>query len=402
MKQYGGILSILSSEEPLTEEIRHRIFSSLYGAVFTTMIGIGIVVPLLPMYAENLGATGLWLGLIFSAFSFSRAVFMPVFGRLSDDRGRRALIIAGLCLYAVFSFLYLFGDSVSVLIVIRLLHGISSAMIFPIAMAYIGDIAPKREEGRYMGSFTSSMSLGMGLGPLIGGVVTEFYGMDATFLAMTALSTVALLTCILLLPDQRGTTHHPAPMLSLLMHPGLRGPILYQFINAFANGTFLVFLPVIAAHIGNLSTSETGIIISVSILSTALLQRYLGRFADQYNKYSLIALGTVFVSVALIFVPGFHGFVPYLMFAILMGIGGGISGPAMFALVTITGRETGQGSAMGVVNMVMSVGMILSPLICGWIMDISNISMVFIFSAVIAIISTPVFLVMGAASRKNS
>jgi MFS family permease len=383
------------------EEVRKRIFSSLYGAVFTTMIGIGIVIPLLPGYAQDLGASGIYIGLIFSSFALSRALFMPFFGRLSDNRGRRALIITGLCGYVTLSVLYIFADSVSTLILIRFLHGITSAMIFPIALAYIGDISPLGMEGRYMGSFTSSMFLGMGIGPLLGGVVTDIYGIDATFLAMAGMSAIALLTCILLLPDRRGTSTRPAPMLSLILHPGLRGPILYQFINAFANGTFMVFLPVIAAYVGELSVAETGVIISVSILSTALLQKVLGKLADQYNKFYLIALGTIIVAVALALVPGFHGFYPYLIYAFLMGIGGGIAVPAMFALVTITGRETGQGSAMGVVNMVMSMGMIVSPLICGWIMDISNVSAVFNISAYIVAISTPLFIMMGVKSHKK-
>lgn len=365
------------------------------------MIGIGIVIPLLPGYAEDLGATGIWIGLIFSSFAVSRALFMPLFGRLSDDRGRRTLIIIGLCAYSLLSLGYIIADSIEVLIGIRFLHGITSAMIFPIAMAYIGDISPKGEEGRFMGSFTSSMFLGMGLGPLIGGVVTDLAGIDATFISMAGLALIALLTCLFFLPDRRGKQNKPEAMLSLISHPGLRGPLLYQFINAFANGTFMVFLPVIAAHIGLLSTAETGVVISVSILSTALLQRLLGKLADRYNKYYLIASGTGLVAIALLLVPGFHGFYSYLIFAIFMGVGGGISVPAMFALVTITGRETGQGSAMGVVNMIMSFGMILSPLLCGWIMDFTNISTVFLISGGIVLLGIPIFLYMGLSATRG-
>ena len=92
--------------------------------------------------------------------------------------------------------------------------------------------------------------------------------------------------------------------------------------------------------------------------------------------------------------PGFEGLWSYLFFA-LLGIGGGISVPAMYALVTITGREVGQGSAMGTINMAMSVGMILSPLVCGMIMDQIGISLVFYLSAAIVFISTPVFFSRG-------
>jgi len=163
-------------------------------------------------------------------------------------------------------------------------------------------------------------------------------------------------------------------------------------MNAFANGTFMVFLPVIAAHVGNLSAGETGLVISVSVLSTALLQRVCTRLADRFDKYLLIATGCLTVAVALALVPGFEGLWSYLFFALLMGIGGGISVPAMYALVTIAGRDVGQGAAMGTINMVMSMGMIISPVVCGLFMDQTGISSVFYLSAVIVLVVTPVFL----------
>lgn len=371
---------------------QRSVFTSLYAAVFSTMLGIGIVVPLLPRYAEMLGASGFGIGMIFSSFAISRACAMPFFGRFSDVKGRRKFIITGLFLYLVFSLLYVPAGSVLELSGIRFFQGIASAMVFPIAMAYIGDIAPKGMEGMYLGSFTSSLFLGMGFGPLLGGVLTDYAGMDTAFIVMAGLTGVALVTCVFFLPEHSGSSGKPKPFLHLVLHPGLRIPFLYQLMNAFANGTFMVFLPVIAAHIGNLSTGETGLVISISILSTALLQKICGTLADRFDKHFLIAMGCIIVAVALALVPGFEGLFPYVLFALLMGVGGGISIPAMYALVTITGREVGQGSAMGTINMVMSIGMILSPLICGMIMDEIGISSVFYFSAAIVILSIPVYL----------
>lgn len=378
------------------------VFTSLYAAVFSTMLGIGIVIPLLPRYAEMLGATGFGIGLIFSSFALSRAIAMPYFGRLSDTRGRRGIIITGLLFYSVFSLLYLPADSVLELSAIRFLQGISSAMVFPIAMAYIGDTAPKGAEGKYLGTFTSSMFLGMGIGPLLGGVLTDLAGMDSAFIGMGVLGLIALVTCFIFLPEQRGTVKSSTPIMHLIHHPGLRVPIIYQLVNAFANGTFMVFIPVIAAHVGDLTAGETGMVISISVLSTAVLQRSCGRLADRYNKYSLIAIGCLFIAVALFLVPDFHGIWAYTIFALLMGTGGGIAVPAMYALVTITGREVGQGAAMSVINTVMSFGMILSPLICGTIMDRSGIVTVFYLSAVIVLLAAPVMYYPGFSERKSA
>ena len=86
-----------SSLAPIIDsKTRNHIFFSLYGAVFSAMIGVGIVIPLLPRYAVTMGATGIWIGAIFSAFALSRVIFLPLFGRLSDSYGRKRLILIGL------------------------------------------------------------------------------------------------------------------------------------------------------------------------------------------------------------------------------------------------------------------------------------------------------------------
>lgn len=146
-----------------------RIYNVLFISVFATMLGLGIVSPLLPIYAENLGATGIWLGIIFSAFALSRSVFMPVIGRISDRQGRKWIILIGMFAYAVTSLTYLIADSVYSLTVVRLIHGIASAMVVPIAMAYIADLSEKGKEGSRMGNFSISMFLGMGWGRCLEG-----------------------------------------------------------------------------------------------------------------------------------------------------------------------------------------------------------------------------------------
>jgi len=115
------------------------------------MLGSGIVVPLLPLYAESLEASGLWLGLIFAAFPLSRTLATPVFGRLSDRKGRKLFISIGLLTYAIISFGFIYTNTVSQLVLMRFLHGLAGALILPVAQAYVGDISPPGEEGKWMG-----------------------------------------------------------------------------------------------------------------------------------------------------------------------------------------------------------------------------------------------------------
>ena len=88
-----------------------KIFPILALSIFSAMLGVGIIAPLLPLYAENLGASGIWIGIIFAAFSISRSVFMPVFGRLSDCNGRKLFLSIGLFCFSITSLGYIWANS---------------------------------------------------------------------------------------------------------------------------------------------------------------------------------------------------------------------------------------------------------------------------------------------------
>src|SRR4030042_1223989 len=172
-----------------------KVFPALALSIFASMLGVGIIVPLLPLYAENLGATGIWIGIIFASFSISRAIISPFVGRLSDRRGRKLLLRLCLLISAIVSLGYT-SNSLWGLTLVRLLHGAASGMIQPVAQAYIGDVAPKGEEGKWMGYFNAAFFTGFGFGPLMGGVLTDHFGMNSSFLTMSGLNLLAFLIVI--------------------------------------------------------------------------------------------------------------------------------------------------------------------------------------------------------------
>jgi len=124
------------------EKLDKKIFTTLFFSILAAVMGVGIVVPLLPVYAHDLGASGVYIGLIFGAFSLSRTFLLPYFGRLSDQKGRKPLIVTGLLAYALVSIAFIFSETVETLILLRFLQGIASAMIMPVSLAYVGDITP--------------------------------------------------------------------------------------------------------------------------------------------------------------------------------------------------------------------------------------------------------------------
>ncbi|MFO8059814.1 MAG: MFS transporter, partial [Bacillota bacterium] len=181
----------------------HKGLIVLVLAMFSMATGVGFIVPLLPVYAETMGASGLWIGLIFAANPFFRAILMVVFGSLADQKGKKSIIVGGLLGYMVVALGFVLATSPLHLFLLRLVQGVFSAMISPVARAYAGELSPANAEGRVMGTLNTGFFAGFAGGPLLGGALADRFGFNVPFYAMALLSGVSLLLVIMLLPEQK-------------------------------------------------------------------------------------------------------------------------------------------------------------------------------------------------------
>jgi DHA1 family multidrug resistance protein-like MFS transporter len=373
----------------------NKIFWTLSLAIFTTMLGVGIIVPLLPIYAQQLGATGVWIGLIFSGFSLSRSLCSPFAGRFSDLWGRKPLIAVGLFIYWLVSLGYLLAGDVAGLVAVRLIQGASAALIIPLALAYIGDIAPQDEEGRYIGSFTVSLFAGFGCGPLIGGLVMHRFGIETNFYLMSGLCLVAFLFVAFLLPHQRPVDRNspsvPPSYGALLRSPISWGLFLFRFSNAFARGGLIAFLPLIAHKLAAMTAAQIGLVISGNILLVSVLQAPFGRLADRLPRPLLVLIGSGSFALLMALIPSCREFRSVLAVSLLMGIAGGMALPSASAIAVEEGRKFGMGSSMGFFNLGMSLGLGTGPILIGLIVDIFGLPAAFYVAAAIGLSGTLAF-----------
>jgi len=372
-----------------------KIFPILALSVFSSMLGMGIIAPLLPLYAESLGATGIWLGIIFAGFSISRAIFLPIIGRLSDRSGRKLFICIGLFIYAIISLGYIWADNVSQLTLVRLIQGAAAGMIIPIAQAYVGDISPEGEEGKWMGYFHTAFFAGFGFGPLMGGVLTDYFGMNVAFSTMGGLNLLAFLIAILFLPETRQGKMAANPHLSFkeMSTSGMvKGLFSFRLSFSLGRGAFSCFLPIFAAIYIGLSPTLIGILLAVNILLMALLQVYSGNIADRFNRRALVVLGSLIGLTFLALIPLTDSFWQLLGLCALQGLGGAISLPAASALIVEEGRKFGMGSTIAVFTLAMSIGMTIGPLLGGVAADFVSINSVFYFAVGMGLIGTSLFI----------
>lgn len=384
-----------------------KIFGTLFFSIFAAVTGVGIVVPLLPVYAHDLGASGLYIGLIFGAFSLSRTFFLPFFGHRSDRHGRKPFIVAGLLGYAVISLAFVLVTEVPALIGIRFIQGIASAMIMPVVQAYVGDITPLGREGWVMGLFNMSMFIGLSAGPILGGVIKDRFSLQGAFFCMGVLSFAGFLLSLVYLPPtaEESVVQHKRPPVgwkTILADRVITGLCIYRLAYTACIGIIWGFLPVFADIEFSVSASGTGILVMLGVLVSGIIQVPMGWLADRFNRKFMIILGGIIVSVAVYAFVRAQGFRDLFWCSVGFGIGGGIAMPALTAAAVMQGGRIGaMGSTMALLTAAHSLGMLIGSVSAGTMMDLFALRQAFLLGAVFMALGTVLFGICTGSANLN-
>jgi DHA1 family multidrug resistance protein-like MFS transporter len=378
--------------------------------IFVAMLGLGIVSPILPLYAETFGATYIQVGLLSSAWSISRFVFAAPAGKMSDTTGKKRVIMGGLLVYSVVSLLYAFAWDYNSLLFFRLIHGIGSAMASPVAMAYAAELAPRGEEGKYMGTMSLAMFGGMGVGPLIGGTLTDTFSLSVPFYVMCGLTALSLAFTAVYLPESRPSgfgKDRPRPSFrKVLSNKILLAGFMYRAVNSLGNSSIMGFLSLFMASaivdggLG-LTVTEAGLVLSVGQIAGAFMQRPCGTLADRYNKIKLIMLGGVVSAAGMASFTLAHTFWEVMLARVIFAAGSALITPSISSIAAIEGRELGVGTTMSIMESAMSLGMMVGPLISGVLADMFSLKPIFYVGSAISLFGVGVFYALQRGYRET-
>jgi DHA1 family multidrug resistance protein-like MFS transporter len=374
--------------------MNRQILAILLLSVMTALFGIGIIVPVMPVFAVSLGASGFSLGLIIAAFSISRGILQPIVGILSDRLGRKGCRVFGLFIYSLVGLFLAEADSVVNLIVIRAFHGVGSAMIVPVAMAYVSDMAPFGQEGRFMGMLNIAIFVGIGGGPLFGGFFSDLWGMASAFYAMAVLSCIAMLLVLFKMPVMDNKNRRKPPlglfkaMVSMLSSRRTGGILLARMSTMIIMVPTMAFLPLLMNQWFAASGKQIGAVIACRTLVNALLQIPCGRMADRFDKVTMLRGGCLVISGVICMVPMVADFWWLLALFVLLGVGEAVIWPVLGALAAQDGRYYGQGTMMGVFSLAMSAGVFLGAIGAGLSMDQFGLKWSFINIGIIVLVLT--------------
>ncbi|HEY40469.1 MAG TPA: MFS transporter [Dehalococcoidia bacterium] len=383
--------------------VANRAFVVVWLALFIAIIGISMVSPLMPVFAEKMGASGIWLGLAFSGFALSQIPLMPVIGRLSDRYGKKRFLWMGLLIYTAAALGYFWAPGYHELVLFRILSGVGASMVIPIAFSYVGELAPKDYEGRYMGLFTIAMIAGFGIGPVLGGVIHDNISMDATFISMAIFSILGFLVIFFFLPATSTAPGAPSSVegarpeepatsfLSMLKDSTIQGVIALQLTFGLLFGTVLAFIGVWMTTTIDTSVAQVGILLSARSIMNGALSYPFGWLADNMNRVILVSVGMGMVAVGTFTIPWLGNFGILLAVFVVIGIFESMAMPSLNAITVEKGRILGMGTVMGMFNMAMSLGLVTGSMVGGVIETSMGIDAVFRFAAVLGLVGIVAF-----------
>ncbi len=371
-----------------------KVFFVLVSTMLISMLGFGIVVPLLPIYADQMGASALEIGFINAGFSLTLLVALPFMGRLSDRFGRKIFLCLGLTILTVASLGFIWAQTPLQLILVRIFQGVGASMHLPIAEAYLGDITPKGQEGKWMGHFNAILFSSMSLGPLFGGVLTDLFSATTTFVVMATLCLIGLIATLIFLPEvtKRFVGEKQGSILDGLRKSNImKGVFAFRIALGFSMACTMTFLPLFGSQNLGLSISLIGVLIA-SRMPLALLQSYTGTLADRYNRRVFVIFGSIGAMAFIALMPVAGGFWPLLIMYGLMAIGVAFAMPAANAYIVEEGRFFGMGASMALFMMAMQIGNGFGPIMLGGIVDFMGIESAFYSSAFIMVLGIAAFI----------
>jgi MFS family permease len=380
-----------------------RPFVCLYIAVFVATMGISMVSPLLPVYARDLGATGVMLGLTFSVFAVVQTVVGPFAGQLSDRYGRKPFIMLGLVVYMIAALGYLTAHSVVQIIAFRAFSGLGTSFIFSVARAYIGDLTPRGHEGRWFGVFATADIAAFGTGPLIAGIFREAIGFKSVFVTMAALMAASVVIIAVWLPwrarkeDRLPGVDEETPSIGFvaaLRDRLVLAPTIHMALFSLSIGASMSFLALRLDQDLHTGPILIGVAFAVQNLSSGFAQPLLGRIADQRDRRVMVALGLLGNGVFLALLGFVGSFALALVALMLMGVATALAQVSAGAIQVVSGRRAGMGTVLGLGSAANGLGIVLGSVLGGLLDDQFDIAAVFLFGGAVMVAGSGVFLLL--------
>ena len=347
----------------------------IFVTVFIDLLGFGIIIPLMPFYAETFGANALTIGLLNTSFSLMQFLFAPFWGRLSDRIGRRPVILIGLFGSAVSYLLFGLATSLTLLFAARIAAGIAGANI-PTAQAYMADVTTPEHRAKGMGLVGAAFGLGFIFGPAIGGFLSQ-WGYQAPSFFASALSLANFIAAWFLLPESRPSaradaarTSRVAALRQALRRPGLPQLLLIYFIVVAAFASFETTFALYSERRFAFSASTIGYVFAFVGIVLSIVQGFLvGKIVPRVGEGRIVPVAILTLAAGLALVPIARNVATLVAACGILALGMGFNSPSLMSMISRRAAADMQGGVLGLSQSLASLARVIGPAWGGWLYD---------------------------------
>ena len=368
----------------------------VYCTIFLDLLGFGIILPWLPFYAAELGASGLGLGILFTSYSTAQLVGAAVLGRLSDEVGRRPILmlsLAGSTMGMVASGL---ATTLPLLCLARATAGLFGGSVST-AQAYVADVTTLEERPKYMGMVGASIGLGFVLGPALGALFISFgQGFREVAFFAAALMAANLVFAFLRLRESRPGDRGSGPVSSRFSlaawqvaagRAPLRAVLGATFLTVFAFVGMETTLAFVVRDLFGIDEKQFGLVLTyVGVVMIVVQGGLIGPMSKRIGSRRVAILGCSILALALGALPYAPGLPMLLVVVGGLAVGQGFTSPSLSALASRLATADEQGSVLGVAQSLSAAARATGPVLAGFLYDL-NLSLPYWLSAVLVLVA---------------
>jgi DHA1 family tetracycline resistance protein-like MFS transporter len=335
--------------------------------VFVDLIGFGMIIPILPLYAKSFQAEEWQIGLLLGCYSFMQFLASPVLGYISDRIGRKPVLLVSLIGSVIGYAVMANAHSLTMLFIARIIAGICGASVGT-AAAYIADITPAENRSRRMGLIGAAFGVGFVLGPAIGGILSHFWTV-APFWFGAGLAFLNAIAVLLFLPEpekhvKRSEVSSPvaADAVGRTGFDGIALLVVTYFVAIAGFAIVTMIYPQVLDRRFTLNTSQISMVFVFLGLVGALIQGgAIGRLAKRFGDYKLAGAGLLLMAISMLVMPLAQNMGLFLLFTFGLAVGNSLAQPTLMAMASRLAATTAQGRVIGTVQSAGSLGRVVGP-----------------------------------------
>ena len=386
--------------------------------VMLLMMGMGLVGPTLPQFARGFGVSIAMVGLVITGFGVARIMVAIPAGRIAGRFGRRPVVIAGPLILVVGSIGCALAHNFWELLAFRFVQGLGSGMHSTVAMIMLADISVPANRGRVMSLYQGTILLGLILGPIMGGLVAQRFGLRAPFWGGAFLAAFAALWAYFRLPETKKASRLPETAtnnnsLTPTSNSGVGFKALLLNINfllicmvAFSilfmrTGVQYGIVPLLGNDRLALSSEQIGMTLGVTAIMQFIGILIGGRLSDRFGRKLVIAPACLLAAGSLVMLTQSYSYGVFLLSCAVMGLGSGIVVPIPATYVAdIISRES-YSSGISLYRTISDIGIVIGPILLGWFADVRGFNFSLFFNSALLVLAVVLFQILAREPSRH-